>query len=149
MLTPEDVLTSTFTQTQFRDGYDEGQVDDLLDAVAETLRAHAGTGRPPRRPLTAAGLRASRLSVTRMRRGYDMAEVDALLERAATALDALERGGAPAGAAAPPTAPPTASPPSAPSGALAAPSGALAAPSGPREGLGARLLRVLRGDPRG
>lgn len=130
MLTSDEVLRSTFTQTQFRDGYDEGQVDDLLDAVAEALRAHEEAGPPPRRPLTAADVRASRLSVTRMRRGYEMGEVDALLERAAEALAAREGDGAagrpaPAASAAPPAA------------------------TGPREGLGARLLRVLRGDPRG
>ncbi|GIL35123.1 DivIVA domain-containing protein [Phycicoccus sp. DTK01] len=130
MLTSDEVRRSTFTQTQFRDGYDEGEVDDLLDAVADALRAHEGAGPPRRRPLTAADVRASRLSVTRMRRGYEMGEVDALLERAAEALAAHEgerAGGRPAPAAS--TTPPAA--------------------TGPREGLGARLLRVLRGDPRG
>lgn len=130
MLTSDEVLRSTFTQTQFRDGYDEGQVDDLLDAVAEALRAHEEAGPPPRRPLTAADVRASRLSVTRMRRGYEMGEVDALLERAAEALAARE-GERASGPVVPAT------------------SAAQPAATGPREGLGARLLRVLRGDPRG
>ena len=58
-LTAEDVLNKTFTQTQFRRGYDEREVDDFLDEVVaemrrmvkenEDLRARVqdgGTGRP-------------------------------------------------------------------------------------------------------
>jgi DivIVA domain-containing protein len=55
-LTPEDVLNKTFTQTQFRRGYDEREVDDFLDEVvaemrrmvkdSEDLRARAEDGGP-------------------------------------------------------------------------------------------------------
>ena len=37
-LTAEDVLNKTFTQTQFRRGYDEREVDDFLDEVVSELR---------------------------------------------------------------------------------------------------------------
>ena len=37
-LTPEDVLNKTFTQTQFRRGYDEREVDDFLDEIVAEMR---------------------------------------------------------------------------------------------------------------
>ncbi len=37
-LTAEDVLKKTFTQTQFRRGYDEREVDDFLDEVVVEMR---------------------------------------------------------------------------------------------------------------
>jgi DivIVA domain-containing protein len=37
-LTPEDVLNKTFTQTQFRRGYDEREVDDFLDDIVAEMR---------------------------------------------------------------------------------------------------------------
>ncbi len=40
LLRADDVETTTFTQTQFREGYDERQVDDLLADVVATLRRY-------------------------------------------------------------------------------------------------------------
>ena len=41
-LTWEDVLNKQFQHTKFREGYDQDEVDDFLDAVAEELkRLHA------------------------------------------------------------------------------------------------------------
>ena len=40
-LTPEDVLNKTFTQTQFRKGYDEREVDDFLDEIVAEMRRSA------------------------------------------------------------------------------------------------------------
>src|SRR6476469_9037810 len=37
-LTPEDVLNKTFTQTPFRRGYDEREVDDFLDDIVAEMR---------------------------------------------------------------------------------------------------------------
>ena len=37
-LSPEDVLNKTFTQTQFRRGYDEREVDDFLDDIVAEMR---------------------------------------------------------------------------------------------------------------
>ena len=63
-LTPEDVLNKTFTQTQFRRGYDEREVDDFLDEVvaemrrmvkdSEDLRARAADGSGAPAPVAAA-----------------------------------------------------------------------------------------------
>jgi DivIVA domain-containing protein len=36
------VLESRFVPTRFREGYDQFFVDDLLDGIAETIRAAAG-----------------------------------------------------------------------------------------------------------
>ena len=37
-LTPEDVVNKRFQQTKFREGYDQDEVDDFLDAVVVELR---------------------------------------------------------------------------------------------------------------
>lgn len=130
MLTPEDVLNTTFTQTQFREGYDERQVDELLDDVVASMRhLDDPARRRPKRLLSSADVARVRFTPTRMRRGYDMTEVDALLERVARALAERE-------VRAPSTAPRAAAP------SAASPAG------GGRGGFGAGLLRLLRGDPR-
>ena len=38
-LTPDDLLTKRFDETRFRDGYDQDEVDDFLDLVANDWRA--------------------------------------------------------------------------------------------------------------
>ena len=40
ILRGDDVLNTTFTQTQFRRGYDEREVDDFLDRAVVALRHH-------------------------------------------------------------------------------------------------------------
>ena len=43
LLSADDVLNKTFTETRFRAGYDQDEVDHFLDVVVESLRAaHAG-----------------------------------------------------------------------------------------------------------
>ena len=37
-LTPEEVVNKRFSQTQFRAGYDQDEVDDFLDEVVVELR---------------------------------------------------------------------------------------------------------------
>lgn len=39
-------MNSNFTQTSFRRGYDEREVDEFLDQVVETLRYYEQGGRP-------------------------------------------------------------------------------------------------------
>ncbi|MBT1597824.1 DivIVA domain-containing protein [Curtobacterium flaccumfaciens pv. flaccumfaciens] len=39
-LTPEQVKDVRFQPTKFREGYDQGQVDDFLDEVVVALRQH-------------------------------------------------------------------------------------------------------------
>ena len=68
-LTAEDVLNKTFTQTQFRRGYDEREVDDFLDEVVaemrrmvkenEDLRARVEDGGSPRGAATASAAPAA------------------------------------------------------------------------------------------
>jgi DivIVA domain-containing protein len=46
MLTSKDVMNKTLTPTQFHAGYEEREVDDLLDKVAGALRYYEQGGRP-------------------------------------------------------------------------------------------------------
>ncbi|MGG5257706.1 DivIVA domain-containing protein [Phycicoccus avicenniae] len=134
MLRADEVLDAKFTQTQFAEGYDEREVDGLLDAVVTALRHHeSGSGADG--VLTSAAVRGATFTPTRMRRGYAAADVDALLERAADALAAHEGAG---GEAAEP----------APARVDAGGPGPERVPAagGSREGVGARLLRLLRGE---
>ncbi len=70
-LTPEDVERVTFRSTRLRQGYDEDEVDDLLERVIDAMRA----GEP------FDYLLETPLALTRMRTGYDPADVDAFLDR--------------------------------------------------------------------
>ena len=40
-ITPEDVVNARFRATRWREGYDQGEVDDFLDEVVVALRQHA------------------------------------------------------------------------------------------------------------
>lgn len=63
-----------FATTRLRPGYDEEEVDILLDAVRDTF---LGAGNPP---LTATEVRSSRFTATRLRPGYVKDEVDNFLD---------------------------------------------------------------------
>ncbi|WP_343035449.1 DivIVA domain-containing protein [Cellulomonas septica] len=78
MLTADDVLRATFTATKFRDGYDQLEVDDLLDRVARTLRARE-SGAAVADAVTVAEVDAARFAVRRFTEGYDQVQVDDLL----------------------------------------------------------------------
>ena len=55
VLTSKEVLNKTLTPTQFQTGYDEREVDDLLDNVAAALRYYEQGGRPgPQAPASPA-----------------------------------------------------------------------------------------------
>ncbi|WP_392543390.1 DivIVA domain-containing protein [Oryzobacter telluris] len=122
LLRAEDVLNSTFTQTQFREGYDEREVDELLDDVVATLRRHEGGGAAEAFRMTSEGLGSARFAVTKFRRGYDREEIDAFLADVIHTLRHHEAGGT-----------------------LPRVTGGASA-SAPRESLGARILRTLRGE---
>ena len=123
MLTSKEVLAKTLTPTQFRDGYDEREVDDMLDQVAAALRYYEQGGRPgPQAP--ASPTPGHRFASTKLRRGYDEREVDDFLAQAIEALRYYEHGGRPD------------------------PQALASAPERQREGLGQRALRWLRGDAR-
>ena len=97
-LTSEDVLNKKLQVTRFREGYEQDEVDELLDEVVQTLRAWE-TGAAPQpdddggapghgaRPagapagvLTSEDVLNKKLQVTRFREGYEQDEVDELLD---------------------------------------------------------------------
>ncbi|NUU19380.1 DivIVA domain-containing protein [Cellulomonas humilata] len=78
MLSADDVLQARFAATKFRPGYDQVEVDDLLDRVADALRTGGDV----------ADLGSVRLTQTQWREGYDIAEVDAFLDEARVSLAA-------------------------------------------------------------
>lgn len=108
----ETIRSAAFRSTQFRDGYDEGAVDEFLDELVRAVEGGAsGTE-------VAAIASSATFPMTSMRRGYDCGDVDGLLDevlRQASGRDA--------------TSPRTPAP-----------------VSQERRGLGARLLRLVRGD---
>ena len=86
MLSAEDVEQVRFKSTKFREGYDQGQVNDLLGRVVATLR------RDPSQPaVTADGVRKARFASIKFHEGYDQDEVDAFLDRVIETLKELDR----------------------------------------------------------
>lgn len=92
MLTADDVLQARFAATKFRPGYDQDEVDDLLDRVVEALQT-GGDG---------PDLDPGRLTQTQWREGYDIAEVDAFLDEVRVSLASPHRVAHPAQADGPP-----------------------------------------------
>ena len=86
----EQVRLVRFRATKFRSGYDQDEVDALLDRVERTLADVHGR-LSSRERITARQLADVRLEITRWREGYDRAVVDAFLQRAVDRLRELER----------------------------------------------------------
>jgi DivIVA domain-containing protein len=123
MLTSKDVMNKAFTPTQFHTGYDEREVDDLLDKVVGALRYYEQGGRPgPQAP--ASPTEGHRFTSTKFRRGYDERAVDDFLDQVNETLHYYEQGGRPD------------------------PQASASLVGAEPEGLGQRALRWLRGDPR-
>ena len=76
----DELRAARFRTTQFRTGYDEGSVDDLIDLVAGQLDAGVADHE------IVATVEASRFPTTTARRGYETADVDALLARVTSTL---------------------------------------------------------------
>ena len=87
VLTSVDVLNQKFAPTKFREGYDQDEVDDFLDRVAETLKEREGVGQA-RKPVTAQQIEGIRFQSTKWREGYDQQEVDHFLDRVRVQLTA-------------------------------------------------------------
>jgi DivIVA domain-containing protein len=85
MLTAAEVLNAKFAGTKFRPGYDQVEVDDFLDRVAETLSARE-TQAPARNALTAAEVAIVTFRATKWREGYDQLQVDEFLAKVREAL---------------------------------------------------------------
>ncbi len=87
MLTAKDVERVRFTAATLRRGYDQREVDELLDRVAATLRQiEEGAGAVPGGVMTPEEIDATLFTTTSPRGGYDEREVDALLERVSQTL---------------------------------------------------------------
>jgi len=69
----ETVRNAVFGSTQFRPGYDEGAVDDLLDELVRAVEAGSSSE-------VVAIARNAQLPMTSMRRGYDCGNVDDFLD---------------------------------------------------------------------
>ena len=84
-LTPADIRNKKFHTVRLRPGYNEEDVDALLDRIEETLIALEGG---PRRGalITAEEIRNSRFRTTRMSPGYREDEVDDFLDVVAAEL---------------------------------------------------------------
>ncbi|GAA3800479.1 DivIVA domain-containing protein [Cellulomonas soli] len=78
MLSADDVLLARFSTTKFRPGYDQGEVDEFLDRVVQTLR-EAGTREPVRRDVSVEELDGVTFRQTSWLEGYAIDEVDAFL----------------------------------------------------------------------
>jgi len=90
VLSAEDVERVRFGATKFREGYDQDEVDDMLDRIVATLRHD-----PSRRVVTADEVYTTTFSSTRFREGYDPDEVDDFLDKVIETLEEVERGQAP------------------------------------------------------
>ena len=160
ILRGDDVLNTTFTQTQFRQGYDEREVDDFLDRAVVALRHHESGRSVAEAPMSSRDVEGGRFTQTQFRRGYDEEEVDTLLADLAGTLAQHEAGGSAAGSAAEAEAAAAAAAAAAVDGSAvpgSAGSGAArsARPAGipyaggiliEEESWGSKLLRKLRGD---
>lgn len=89
-LTAADVDGAEFGLRPF--GYRVGEVDDLLDRVAETLRPLGVAAPAPPKGFLMTATRARRLRFKKRRTGYVKAEVDRWVDEIAAELDRLESG---------------------------------------------------------
>ena len=102
ILTSNDVDNVRFTATQFREGYEQHQVDSFLEKIASTLRVlQAGTNSTGYasniagvKMLTADDVQSKKFQGTRFREGYEQDEVDSFLDHVVETMRYLEAHGA-------------------------------------------------------
>ena len=100
ILTSNDVDNVRFTATQFREGYEQHQVDSFLEKIASTLRVlQAGTNSTGYasniagvKVLTVDDVQNVKFAATRLREGYEQDEVDSFLDHVVETLRYLEGG---------------------------------------------------------
>ncbi|WP_454935769.1 DivIVA domain-containing protein [Actinomyces oris] len=100
ILTSNDVDNVRFTATQFREGYEQHEVDSFLEKIASTLRVlQAGTNSTGYasniaggKVLTADDVQSMKFQGTRFREGYEQDEVDSFLDHVVETLRYLEGG---------------------------------------------------------
>lgn len=93
MIVSDDVLAMTFSRTHLRRGYDETEVDILLDAIATALRHYEGAEAAEEPVIDSDTVATKVFTVTKYRRGYDPVQVDAFVDRVLTTLRSHERAG--------------------------------------------------------
>lgn len=92
MITSADVLEQSFSRTHLRRGYDEREVDLLLDDILAALRHYEGLARAE--ALVDSDAVATKVfTVTKYRRGYDPVQVDQFVDRVLWTLRRYERTG--------------------------------------------------------
>ncbi|QKW32369.1 DivIVA domain-containing protein [Nocardiopsis flavescens] len=127
-LTPADIRKKKFHTVRLRPGYNEEDVDALLDRIESTLVALEGG--PRTGPLiTAEEVRNSRFRTTRLSPGYREDEVDDFLD--VVVADLAGRGLGRSGPAAPPLPPHPAAGPQAGGAAAPGPAGGRGRPGPP------------------
>ncbi len=144
MLTAKDVERVRFGAATLRRGYDQREVDDLLERVAATLRA-VEEGRSPD-AVPGGALSGDDLDhavfTSTFRGGYDEREVDTFLDRVSATLRHYGHDSALLRPVASPPASPLASPPA----GSTTPGTSAPSPVETRPGLVARVVRFLRGE---
>ncbi|MUL40349.1 DivIVA domain-containing protein [Streptomonospora sp. PA3] len=78
-LTPADIRNKQFNTVRLRPGYNEEDVDTLLDRVEATIAGLQGGPRSGR-PITAEEVEGAKFRTTRLSPGYDEEEVDNFLD---------------------------------------------------------------------
>ena len=87
MLISTDVTAADFAITKFREGYEQTEVDELLDRARAALAAWESRETAT---LTAADVNAVAFHTTKFGNGYDQDQVDDFLDQIATSLSAHE-----------------------------------------------------------
>ena len=91
MLRSDDIVAARFSTVRWREGYETGEVDDLLARALIELRGWEQHARAT--ALAAADVVNARFQPTRLRTGYDQDQVDEFLEALSTTLRKYESRG--------------------------------------------------------
>lgn len=95
VVTADEVLSHELPVTGFRPGYEQRDVDTLLDEVIATLRAYEQGGRLARMA-TADDVLSAQFRSTQFRAGYETSAVDDFFDTVVATLRHYEGGAAPA-----------------------------------------------------
>lgn len=83
MLKSTDITTASFAITKFREGYEQAEVDALLDSATAALAAWESRGVAT---LSSEDVNAHKFQTTKFGNGYDQDQVDDLLDQLVAAL---------------------------------------------------------------
>ena len=91
MLRSDDIVAARFSTVRWREGYETGEVDELLARALIELRGWEQDARAT--ALAATDVVNARFQPTRLRTGYDQDQVDEFLEALSTTLRKYESRG--------------------------------------------------------